>query len=530
MAGGGSTIKYFSYIGKDGISGGLNVADNPILVPPQQMTVCENFFMGSSAARKKRPGLELYHTGEYEGTSDYPAYAEVPTSDTPIRGGIEYWRYVVDGPTSDLFLHQGTKVWSIDARNTVAVDRTGALSLSIDGVPDYQVFNDALYFTSTATADGYNKWTGTGSAVAATAPADGAGKYITEHFGRMWMAGNPDFPYRVYYSSSLDPEDWTNDGDSNGGSLDLTVTGDPEGITGLASFQQRLYVWTRKKLYQITGNSVDDFTVEPITQGIGCISNASIVQTENDVFFASDRGYHSLRQLQNGRLTESTFHSRDVQTIWTEMINGGLYHRVMSVYDERSNCIFITVPTSGQQLNDLILVYNTTFDLWFTFPSINARSLWPLLIGNRQRMCVGHESGRIGIMGSSSTDDYGTGYAARTRSGNIYPGDVVNQQKRFTSITILASTTKPSDFSVGWIIDGEKQGSKALNLAAGTDLIGIDFVLGASRLGVGQYVPYTATIEDIGYGIQIEVVCGGSSDVEYYGYVLGVEFLNATFT
>ena len=531
MANTKKTQKYV-FLGPKGIGGGLST-ENPIIVGDNQMVIADNILVGTSIARRKRGGQAKYHTGSFDLTSSYPTSG---ASGTPIRGIIEYWRTasMAGNPISDVFLHQDTKVWSIDDRNTVGVNRTGALSLATTGVPSYQVFNGNLYFCSTVATDGYNRWDGAAStAIAAVDPTDGPGKYLTAHLGRMIMAGNFDYPYRVYFSSALDPEDWTSGGGSNATSFDLVDDGDPEGITGLASFQNRLYVFKRRSIYEITGDDPATAVVQIVSNGIGCLGHASIVQIPNDIIFASDRGVHSLRQVASGRQSESQFLSRDIQKLWVDLLNTALYSRIMAMYDETINCYVITVPSSGQTKNDQILTYNIEFGTWTVWPNINARSLCPVLISNKKNILLGKEDGTIALINQASREDFGEGYTARFKTAALYPGNDASVQKIFKSITVFASTTTVGNFSVSWSIeadDGTKSGSKSVDLLAATDVLGSTFVLGQSRLGVGQYVPKTIAIDETGYGIQVEITCGGTSDLEFYGFILEAEDANPSIS
>lgn len=519
----------FSYLGKDGMGGGLS-SENPVAVSQNKMVIADNILIGTNLTRRKRGGQEKYHTGTFDQTSSYPVNGS--GAGLPIRGIIEYWRTasMAGNPVSDIFLHQDNKVWSIDDRNTPAVDRTGALTLDIESVPSYQVFDGVLYFCSTTSSDGYNKWDGANAvAIAATPPPDGAGKYITAHLGRMIMAGNTDFPYRVYFSSALAPEEWSDTPPFDGTSLDLVDDGDPEGITGLASFQNRLYVWTRQSLYEITGTTPDTFIVQKVSSGIGCISHASIAQVPNDVLFASDRGVHSLRQLSSGRQTEINFASIDIQRLWTELLSTSLYMRCMAMYDDTINSYIVSVPSAGQIKNDQLLVYNIEFGTWTVWPNVNARSLCRVLISNKRNILLGKEDGVIAMINRTSRNDFGGGYSARFRTGVLYPGGDLTSERRFCGITVLVSTTTPSTIQVSWTIDGKKSSSKSVDLSAGTDLLGSTFVLGQSKLGIGQYLPVSIGIDDIGYGIQIEVTCGGTGDMEFYGFILEVEDVNQSY-
>lgn len=515
----------FSYVLGNGFDGGLS-SENAIAVAPNKMVLADNILIASAPTRRRRGGMEKYHTGSFDQTVSYPA------SGTSIRGITEYWRTasLAGNPTSDIFLHQGTKVWSIDNRTSIGVDRTGALTLSSSGVPSYQVFNQKLYFCSTITADGYNKWDGaSASAVAATAPADGVGKYLCSHFGRMIMAGNNDFPFTVYYSSSLNPEDWTSGGGSDGGSLELDNDGDPQGITGIVSFQNRLYVFTRRSTYEITGNDPTTFVVQKVSNGIGCIAHSTIVVVPNDVIFASDRGVHSLRQLNSGRQTETQFLSRDIQRLWVELINSGRFTQLQASYDETSNLYVISVVSRSDTMNSDVLTYNIEFGTWTVWKNINARAMSAAFINNKRQLLVGRENGTIAFLNRESRQDFGQSYSSRFKTGVLYPGGDYTVERRFIGVTILASATAPASISVSWNVDGQRDGTKVFSLSAGEDLLGTTFVLGQSTLGIGQYLPYTIEIGEHGHGIQLDVTVQSSGDVEFYGFILEVEDENPVY-
>lgn len=516
--------RFFPFIGPQGIGGGLQT-ENPIMVDKNKMVVADNVLVSTSIARKKRGGQEKYHTGSFDLTPSFPA------SGQPINGLLEYWRTAsLQGvPESDIFLHQQGKVWSIPARNQPGVDRTGALVITPDAVPCYQVFNQRLYFTSTEASDGYNVWDGiAATASAAVTPIDGPGRYICSHLGRMAMAGFPDAPFTVWLSSAFEPENWSTVNPNTATSLDLDNDGDPEGITGIASFQSRLYVWTRNSLYEITGTTPSDFFVRIVSRGIGAISHASIVQVPNDILFASDRGVHSLKQTSAGLQTESAFLSKDIQKLWVSLLNSAIYRRILGTFDPTTNCYLLTVPSSGQIKNDTLLVFNIEVGAWTVWPRIDARSVATALFNNRKQIITGKEDGRIGLLNTANIDDFGEGYTYNFKTGSLFMGDSTHMWK-YKSITVLVSSTSPSSFSLNVDLDGRISRSTAVELGANADTLGGTFVLGNSRLGVGRFIPRTVTIEEIGYAIQVEIVCSGKSDLEVYGFIIEAEEVNESF-
>jgi hypothetical protein len=530
-----STTKIYNFFDqKKALQGGLNVTDDPLIVGPNEMTVAKNVLIGQSLARQKRPGLENYHTGNFEGTASYPA------SGVPIRGILQYYRYGsgTGEVYEDIFLHQSDKVWSIGTRTSEGINQTGSLTLSTTGIPSYQVFEGILYFVTSETADGYNKWNGLaeppGVAEAATAPLDGVGKLLGNYFGRMLMAGNPDFPFRVYMSAALDAEDWSG---MDATSFDLTYDGDPTGVTAIfPELDGRVFIATRRSIYELSTTdpaNLNNFSIRRVTRGIGCVGQGTVVATPNDVLFASDRGIHSIKKVVVSDQSEISFLSRDIQNLWVSLLNAQRLNQAQATWEETQNLYVITVPVAGELTNSTVLCYNLTFGYWTLWEDVDARSLNTVLISNRQYILAGREDGKVAFFNPSETTDFGTGYSFIMKTGKFFPDSMMTNQFRFTAVTIMVSATQPSTISLGWFVDsvnGTRTGSRAQNIGADSDALGSTFVLGSSRLGIGSFVPVRFSIEETGYNIQLQVTAGGTSDIKFLGYILEVEDADPVYT
>ena len=514
-----------------GLKGGFNISDDELIVGPSEMSVAKNVLIGQTLSRKKRPGLDAYHTSSYEGTASYPS------SGVPIRGILQYYRYGsgTGEVYEDVFLHQAAKVWSIDTRTSPGVDRTGSLTLSTTAIPCYQVFEGILYFVSSDVADGYNKWNGLaatpGNAESATGPADGDGTLLGTYAGRMLMAGNPDFPFRLYISAALDAEDWAS---MDATSIDLSYDGDPVGITAVfPELNGRCYIATRRSIYELTGTTVSDLSVTRVTRGVGCVGFGTVVAVPNDILFASTRGVHSLKKVVVSDQSEITFLSRDIQKLWVSMLNAQRLRYGQATWDESLNLYVLTVPTSGQSTNDTVLVYNMTYGYWTLWDDVDARSVSTVLIQDQQYVLTGRENGRIAFLNPTKTTDFGSGYTFQMRTGKFFPDSKMTNEFKFMSVTALFSVTQPSNISVGWSIDsrdGTRTGSRTAVLGTGTDVLGSSFVLGESSLGLGSFLPVRFSIEETGYNFRLEITAGGTSDVNFLGWILEVEDANPNYT
>jgi hypothetical protein len=530
----GDESRFYNFFGREGLSGGLNVTDNPLIVPPQQMVEAKNISISQTLSRKKRPGQVRYHLGSFAGTASYP------DSGVPIRGILQYHRFASSsGDTlQDLFLHQGSKVWSIEDRLSVAIERQGAATLSSDGIPRYQVFEGILFFVTSEVTDGYYKWNGlaqpAGDIEAATPPADGAGTLLGTWFGRMIMAGNPDFPFRVYISGPYEPELWdTVDG---GTSFDLTYDGEPGGIKAIFPEKDgRLFVATSRSIYELTAsdpNDVATFQLRRVTRGVGCVGQGSVVATPNDILFMSQRGLHSIRKIIVSDQSEISFLSRDVQSIFTNVLNPLLLEQISAQWDEKDNLYIATVPSDGQSTNDLVLAYNINFDLWLIWEDIDARSTGQLIEDGRSFVLLGKEDGDITYLDPDQTADLDSGFSCTFKTGKFFPDGDITHEKEFVSVTLLVSAQQVSDVTIAWNIDSldtSKNGSVTVEVGAGADLLGTSFVLGQSALGSGRFLPVRVSVGDIGYNFQLQVTASGDSGLEFHGWVLEVKDANTNY-
>jgi len=61
-------------------------------------------------------------------------------------------------------------------------------------------------------------------------------------------------------------------------------------ITALAVFRQQLIIFTETSIHQLTGNTIADFTLQPITTDIGCIDSDTVQEIGGDVMFLGPDG------------------------------------------------------------------------------------------------------------------------------------------------------------------------------------------------------------------------------------------------
>ena len=65
-------------------------------------------------------------------------------------------------------------------------------------------------------------------------------------------------------------------------------------LTGLIVFRQQLIIFTNSSIFQLTGNTIADFTLQPVTLDIGCPNTDTIQEVGGDVMFLGPDGLRLL--------------------------------------------------------------------------------------------------------------------------------------------------------------------------------------------------------------------------------------------
>ena len=238
----------------------------------------------------------------------------VPDYGTPLVDGAAQagTSLVIDGLDSapqagDVFTIAGVDLtYTVSANATVT---SGSTTLTIDPALATSPADDAVItFISTsredanrtrfakynfngtekiAIVDGLNEpalYDNTTFTVLLDAPTDVIGAtFVTEAKNHLFFAKGSTVTFTAPYTD--------NDFSVANGSGSLKVGGL---ITALAVFRQQLIIFTESSIHQLTGNTIADFTLQPITSDIGCIDSDTIQEIAGDIMFLGPDGLRLL--------------------------------------------------------------------------------------------------------------------------------------------------------------------------------------------------------------------------------------------
>jgi len=222
---------------------------------------------------------------------------------------------------------------------------------------------------------------------------------------RLWSTGDPDFPYRVYFSGTGQYigtfSDWY-----GGGWIDLEkggrerpiamvhyITGGGNGIaTAICSTPEgKGSVW---QISIVTATVEDEtFSVPSATKIVGSVGSSaplSVVQAGNDVFFANKRGIFALGTEKNyyGILRTNELTSK-IRPYW-EGIEPDAIDNVCA-YDYQAK-VFFSITTSGTT-NNRIIYYDRERIAWVVDWSIGVKQFGEYTDSTGTTHLLGSEAG-----------------------------------------------------------------------------------------------------------------------------------------
>ena len=228
-------------------------------------------------------------------------------------------------------------------------------------------------------------------------------KFVEIFKNHIFFAGHSSNIQEVSFMGPNQTNDFTSD---NGGG---TIKVDTE-VVGLRAFRDSLIIFGKDKIFKLTGTSVSNFAITPITRNIGCTDGRSIQELGGDVIFLAPDGLRTIAATERIDDTELGTVSKQIQT----RINEITTHNINSLVIRSKSQYRLFFPTGTSQTED------------------SSAGLLSVIKANPNTGSLGFEYGDIKGLKVSSTDSEfisGSetiisggydGYVYKQESGNIF--------------------------------------------------------------------------------------------------------------
>ena len=259
---------------------GISEKVSQFAILPRELQVAKNVHYYEDGALTKRGGYTKRYTSPMTGSPiGTGAYQFIQ------RDGTKYFI------TSADVLYKGSQ----DDANPTLI--TGGLTFTVgsegQNFMSFITFNNKALGTNGVEA----VWQFNGTTASNLAGSPPIAEIIATYQNFVFLAGNNTYPYRLYFSNDGDETVWT--------ATDYIDIGDlTSPILGLAVLFGKLYIFTRKAMYELRGYDRDTFVVDEVTLSTGCVAYKSIVKVDNNLVFWSDRGIYSFDGINVHYLSE----------------------------------------------------------------------------------------------------------------------------------------------------------------------------------------------------------------------------------
>jgi hypothetical protein len=162
--------------------------------------------------------------------------------------------------------------------------------------------------------DGANapfKYDGTTFTVLTSIPSEVLGaNHVAEFKSHLFFAKGNQLSFTAPYTDT--------DFNIANGAGTITI---PHNITGLIVFREQLIVFSTNKIYRLVGNTVSDFTLQPISLDIGCIREDTIQEVGGDIAFLGPDGVRLLSATERIGDFNLAVASRPIQSEANRIVN-----------------------------------------------------------------------------------------------------------------------------------------------------------------------------------------------------------------
>lgn len=238
------------------------------------------------------------------------------------------------------------------------------------------------------------------------------GTIISAFKTSLLIAGDPNEPSRVYFSAGVDKPDSFLIGDG-GGYIDVNKNSDDGIVTALGTFQNKAIVAKERSMWSMDFTSDVIPSLSNVVQGIGCVSQFTLIPVENDLFFMGRKpgGGAALYVLGNEPnyfdvLRTNEISSRVRPTL--AALQGSNFKKAFAGYFDGRYMLFFV--SGGNTKNNAVLVYDRE-RLGFSFWNEGINGTYPISYydtdGSEYLLCADENDNKITRIDSQYTTDKG---------------------------------------------------------------------------------------------------------------------------
>ena len=253
------------------------------------------------------------------------------------------------------------------------------------------------------------------------APSDP--KFVTGFKDALFFAGMSSNPQALVFTAPFTDDDFNV---ANGAG---TIQVDSD-ITGLFPFRNQLFIFCQERIFRLTGNTIADFVVQPVTREIGCINGFTIQEFAGDVVFLAPDGLRTVAGTERIGDVELGTISRKVQRRFAGLTDVDEFDSVV-VPDKTQYRIFFSKTSLVRASTEGVIAVRKGNDYEFA----DVKGIRP---SSTDSVVAAGES--IVLHGEFD------GYVYRQEQGNTFDGNDIEGKYRSPDLTMGDAGLRPAAY------------------------------------------------------------------------------------
>jgi len=174
-------------------------------------------------------------------------------------------------------------------------------------------------------------------------------KFVTGFKNHIFFAGMSSTPQQLTFTAPF------TDNDFQSGQGAGTIKVDSN-ITGLFPFRDSLFIFCEERIFKLTGNTLSDFVLQPVTREIGCLNGFTIQEFAGDIVFLGPDGLRTVAGTERIGDVELGTISRPVQKRFQELTDVDEFTSVVIPDKTQYRIFFSNAATARASTEGIICV------------------------------------------------------------------------------------------------------------------------------------------------------------------------------
>lgn len=327
-------------------------------------------------------------------------------------------------------------------------------------------------------------------------------RFAVTHNNKLWGAGDPKYPLRVYHSGDRDPNEWfspdtdadgqeTFDEAFNAGYFEMDSFAGDEVSCLWGDFRGNLIVATRaNKVFRIGGNDHLNFFVERLDDASGALGPHCMERVGNDLWIVGETGILMLQAVQEfGDIAVKRI-SMPIQNVFSKIglrsqkLVPQLASETELTYEKSTDTVYLSIR-QPDGFDDLIYTFRMSLGKWHGpwEQDVNTASVGPVIPPTMDTFIIGNGLGQVLFR----TDNVDTAVEVVLESpvltGRSVAPQLAAMEKTWRNFRLLVNPTGSHTFTLRYKVEDSDWETIVKELArSDSDKIGSSWTVGTSKV------------------------------------------------